>query len=293
MDATRATAQLLTETSGRPAALEFLARACARFPHNDPLHQARVEWLRDAGPALLEQYVEAAEALVRINPDAVASAYRGDARLKSTDRAGARDDFRRALEQAPSHAFAAFHLFDLELGDGNLDAALALLESLKTHAGGDYVDAREVQLALARRDLGAASAVLARLCKSPLFDSEWPLEAADKAFVDQGFGREAEAVYDAALEQAGTHPRVGSLWVERRAARKAWRIDRRLRKLRESSAELGKRATYSYLRALGDARQSRRILAAVRRDRRALRADTQTWGITGFCLHESGAITRW
>ncbi len=111
--------------------------------------------------------------MVRLSPEsATAAAYRGEARLKSGDKAGAKHDFHRATQAAPTYGFPAFHLFDLELEDRDLDTAGAVLESLKTHEPGEYVDAREVRLALARNDLATASAVLARLCKEPLADSE-------------------------------------------------------------------------------------------------------------------------
>ena len=57
IDANRAVARRLAETQGRAAALEHLAGACERFPHNYALHQAWIEWLRADGPAAVEPAV--------------------------------------------------------------------------------------------------------------------------------------------------------------------------------------------------------------------------------------------
>ncbi len=54
VDANRAAARLLAETTSRVAALDHLALACERFPHNLPLHQTRIEWLRTEEPAVAE-----------------------------------------------------------------------------------------------------------------------------------------------------------------------------------------------------------------------------------------------
>ena len=61
IDANRAVAQLLSETDGPEAALEFLGQATARFPHNYALHQLLIEWLRNdlsATEAVLRHLIE-------------------------------------------------------------------------------------------------------------------------------------------------------------------------------------------------------------------------------------------
>ncbi len=65
MDAHAATARLLAETEGKPAALEHLRAACARFPHHAALHALRIEWLREADPAEMEA---ALRHLLVVNP---------------------------------------------------------------------------------------------------------------------------------------------------------------------------------------------------------------------------------
>ncbi|HMV86903.1 MAG TPA: tetratricopeptide repeat protein [Blastocatellia bacterium] len=61
IDANRNVAQLLAETEGREQALEFWRAVTERFPHSLPLHQLRIDWLRDdpeAAEAALRHVVE-------------------------------------------------------------------------------------------------------------------------------------------------------------------------------------------------------------------------------------------
>ena len=61
------------------------------------------EWAREAGTH--EEYLEAAETSARINTEvAVAHGYRGEARLRNGNRAGAKESFRRALRSRPPMA---------------------------------------------------------------------------------------------------------------------------------------------------------------------------------------------
>jgi tetratricopeptide (TPR) repeat protein len=245
--------------------------------------QRLADWTRNHDSP--ERYLEAAEAMVRLSPEsAFAAAYRGEARLKAGDRDGAREEFRRAHRLSPEYGFAAFELFDLELSDGQHDAASTLLDALKTHNPGEFVDLREVQLCLATRDLERASTVLAQLCRAPLADSEWPLSASVTAFVESGFAKWAESILEKALDEQGTHPAVGYLWAERCAARKHWKLDRRLEQLRQTRPAVGQRATFGFFQALGRARLASSIRRGIRRHRSALTAETQCWGIAGYCL---------
>jgi hypothetical protein len=240
------------------------------------------DWLCVAGPAT--EYLEAAEALLRLTPsDPVALAIRGEARFKTDDRAGARNDFRRALELADHYAFAAFYLFDIELADEDYEAAARTLETLKLITGGQYVVAREVQLAVGRDDPTAAREALRRLCTGTEGTADWPIRAANNVFVQAGWGRQAEETYHEFLDRAEAHPLVGALWIERRAAVKDWTCGRRLDPLL-SRGEIGRRAMVAYLTALGGAGALAPIRACIRRHRARLRQDTGCWGSAGYAL---------
>jgi tetratricopeptide (TPR) repeat protein len=269
--------------------------------------QSLAEWIRNHGsPA---EYFEAAEAMARMTTDnPVAFAYRAEARLRIRDRDGAKDDFRRSVALAPDYAFAVLNLFDLELGDENFVAAGQLLEALRVHVGGEYVVAREVQLAMARADHSVAAEALERLAISPQGDSDWPLRAADRAFVETGWGRRAEAVYSSLLDRPGIKPLVGALWIERCISRQDWSCANRLGELL-ARGEVGIQAAHAYFNALAGARASRKIHSAIRRHEQALRSHSLCWGVVGYALltinhhravidwmsdwHERAAVEPW
>ena len=184
---------------------------------------------------------------------------------------------------APDHNYTALRLFDLEREDGDLDAAARVLESMKVQIGGPYVAAREVQLARARGDRSTAVEALTRLCTMPTGVSEWPLTAANCAFREAGWGRQAEAVFAAALDRPEVLPQVATLWVEHCTARRHWRCIRQIDGLL-ARGEVGRRALTSYVSALGHAKARWRIAACLRRYRGVLREHTPCWGTVSFAL---------
>jgi hypothetical protein len=227
--------------------------------------------------------------LVRLHADdAVALGYRGHARLKSGDRVGAKADFRRAVALLPSYEFGRMHLFDMELADGEVEAAARTLEQLKVHSSGPFVDSREVELAARRENRKAAVTALERLCVSEANQSDWPLRTADRTFAAAGWARHARAVYSKALEKPGVNPLVGTLWVERSTAiHHRWQVARRLGALL-NKGDVGQRVAVAYLTALGRARASWPTRRAVRRHRGPFRADGQCWGSVGYALTSTG-----
>ncbi len=276
------------------AAMERMRAVLADNPDYDWGWHNLVEWASEgASPA---EYLEAAEALFRLDGnDPVAAGYLGDARARTGDRAGAKDAFRRGFDRAPGHAYTALRFFDMELEDEQFEAASCVLEALKTHHEGPLVIAREVQLAQARGDRPGAAAALERLCVAPSGGTDWPLSAADRAFTDAGWGRDAEAIYARVLDHPEVVPRVGALWVERCTARRVWGCARRLDGLIDRGA-VGRSALEAYLAATGRARSTRRLSACLRRHRRVIRADTRCWGAAGYALTSvvrHSAAARW
>ncbi len=240
------------------------------------------EWAAEAATAA--EYLEAAEGMVRVaSDDPAAAGYRADARHRLGDRAGAKDEFRRGFTGAPDHAYNGLRLFDLEREDEDLDAAARVLESLKVHVGGPYVVAREVQLAQSRGDRSTAIEALARLCIMPPGDSEWPLTAANRAFHEAGWDRQAESVFAAALDNPEVLPQVAGLWVEHCVGRRHWRCIRRIDSL-VSRGDIGRRALSDYLAALARAKAGRRIAACLRRYYGVILEHTPCWGAVGYAL---------
>ncbi|MDR3617985.1 MAG: tetratricopeptide repeat protein [Paludisphaera borealis] len=258
-----------------------------------------VEWVRDAGSN--DEYLEATEGLVRVSSDdAVSHAYRGEALLRAEDSAGAKLSFRRALELAPSHEFAAMNLFDLELADGEIDAARTTLEALKTHGdGGAFVISREVQWHVARAEPGdrvAAREALERLCLAGDVGSEWPFRAAVDALTRSGWGQDADSAYAKALERPDAASAIGMIWAERWGARRDWRQARKLPPLLAAGGESAHQALAAYIKALGQARRRFRLSSSIRRHRASLRGHAWCWGMVGYALTNLGrnrAAVRW
>ena len=258
----------------------------------------RAGWAREAGTP--EEYIEAAEVSARLWPDSASSqGTLGEARERQGDRAGAKAAYRRALALAPSYGFVAMNLFDLELEDEELDAAGLTLDALKglgdieNHA---YALAREVQWHVARSDLPSASGVLDRLCVAADVGSEWPYRAADRAFAEAGWTRQADEVYVSALARPDAVPMIGVVWADRRAGRWDRRQDRRLAPLLKAGGDAAHHAVAAHVRALGQARAGVRLRACLRRHRAALRGHTHSWGMVGFALmnvRRPRAAARW
>jgi hypothetical protein len=89
---------------------------------------------------------------------------------------------------------------------------------------------------------------------------------------------------------------VGKLWVERWAARPHLRrFPPQFGELL-AQGEVGREAAVGYFTFLGNSRALHRTLACIRRHRRALRADTECWGIVGFALLLIGrrrSVVKW
>jgi tetratricopeptide (TPR) repeat protein len=99
------------------------------------------------------EYLEAAENLVRLSPgDPSAFGYRGEAKLFSGDRRGAKADFQKAFDLDPNYEFAGIHLMDELLADNDLESANKTLARLQEHIGGPNVRLRAVRLAAKNKE---------------------------------------------------------------------------------------------------------------------------------------------
>jgi tetratricopeptide (TPR) repeat protein len=252
------------------------------------------DWYREGGAAA--EYLEAAQWLVRLAPQSEAAlGTLADARLRSGDRAAAKSLFRRSLEISPAYAYGGLSLFDLAFEDGDLDEAERVLEGLGKQVGGEYVGAREVQLACRRGDRARAERALERLCASRL-DDRWPLDAAYEAMERAGAGERAAELFRRALGGAEANPLLAALWVRHAAAGRRWkRCEEFLRGLRGRPGPWGQGAS-AYVEALGDRRRRFRLRRFVRANRQALRADTLTWGSVGYAfkaVHDEKGCAEW
>ncbi len=240
------------------------------------------DWTCDHGTN--EDYLHACDHLVRLEPnDSMSWGYRGEAYLKASEQAKAKLDFCHAYKLNPGYAFAGMNLFDLELADKDWDSAGKTLEVLKEHAGGEYVDAREVQWACARHDSKTALEALKRLCVTSLEQGEWPLRSADRALRKAGWLRLLESSYAHILTQSDVHPLVGTLWVECWSARKPWRTPKLFDTLLERG-DLGRNVLCAYISSIGYAKSRWKLRQCMRRYGKRLRESAAVWGTVGFAL---------
>lgn len=159
-----AAAVIEAETGNKDEFIAQIKTIVAEEPNSYEAWNAMAEWTR-IDPARQMEYLEAATELARIAPNyTTALGCLGEARRAAGDRAGAKEAFARSLALAADYSFGGFHLFDLQVEDDEIDAAAATLEILKRHVGGDWVTAREVQLAIRRNDAETAIKVFQHLC---------------------------------------------------------------------------------------------------------------------------------
>lgn len=251
------------------------------------------DWLRDRGTP--QEYLEAGENLVRLGPGrAMSYGYRGEGRHRAGDRAGAKDDFRKAFETDPSYGFAGMFLFDMQLADGELDAAAATLAALKAIDDDAFVRAREARLAARRGDRVTALKALRELATMPQ-ESDWPVDIAVRALSEAGWSADAaEALHEALADPKAT-PAAARHWVRLSTGAGDWGCARRLDALLERG-DVGRAALEAYAYALGWGRQRARLAECVARYRDRLRAHTPTWGAVGYAyarLEEYAALRDW
>lgn len=244
------------------------------------------DWTRTAGTS--EQYLRAGNEMVRLAPgNAMAYGYRGEARSRLQDQAGARADFQKAFELDGSYMYAGLSLFDRQLADQDLDAARATLQRLEEQAPDDvYVLANAVRLQAKAGDVAAARKSLARLAGCAT-DDTWPLDAAVGALCDAGCAGDAAEVLDAALAAPEPAPQLGALWVRVQVVLGNWKCHTRLAEFL-GRGTLGEQALFAYAHAVGDRKEDARRVGPfrkfLRRYQEALRASTLCWGGVGYAL---------
>ena len=222
------------------------------------------------------EFLEAAEQLVRLSAtDPSAYVARGDARQAMADRRGAKADYQEALRMDPAYGIAGLHLFELELGDGELDAARRTLAVLEEHAGGPQVALAAVRLHARGEDAEAARLALLQLL--PMEEAPYFLVSRGvETLVAAGMG----AVADRALDQlmAGEEPSSTTvrLWVERAVARADWAFLDRLPAFVQAG-DNGLEALYAAVDALGEPPHRQRLHEVIQKFGDALKATDRGW----------------
>jgi cellulose synthase operon protein C len=190
--------------------------------------QQLAEWYNETDRK--DEYLDATGELVRLKPDhPMPLTMRGEAKLKTHDRAGGKADLRDALRLAPQYAPAAAILFDACLADGEIRDARMALAVLQEHAAGPEVLVKQVQLACRTDDSESALRTLAELAAAP---GEGPPVAMQLALADieaSGWDERASRVLRDAFGAGDEpfNPWAPLFWIDTTAGEEAG-IDERL-----------------------------------------------------------------
>jgi tetratricopeptide (TPR) repeat protein len=281
-----AAAMVEAESGNMEQALEQMNTIVTEEPNNYEAWSHLADWTRrDEGRKM--EYLKAANELVRLGPHyAISFGYLGAARHWNGDRAGAKEAFKRSLEIAPDYDFGAFHLFDLELEDGEIESAKETLGGLKRHIGGDWVTLRELELAVKERDAETATNLLRHLCQEAAAERQLLDRAVEQMEWNKMDGN-VDRVLGESLDVATANPIVGDVWADRWIKRGE---DKRCLSGLEATSErtpAWRYAAATYLQKIPQAARLVEVQQFIRNNAVALGADDYTWGIVGYALLES------
>ncbi|MBD2179307.1 C39 family peptidase [Pseudanabaena sp. FACHB-1998] len=237
--------------------------------------------------------------------------FRGDAKLLSGDREGARLDFQKVIEIMPSSKFSGLLLFDLQLEDGELVAAEETLKILQKYhtASPEYLLYREVQLWASLESLPKCQKSLQELCLTATSDID-PLSQAIEVMQRNKFGKQAEEILVSVLAESNVNPFVGRILMKIYAEKKQWqKCELQIDKL-QAGSKIWRESITSYLTNLAttlqDSRNNNYILAKrlqefrfrnyLKKHRNNLRSHTYTWGYVGYTLiqiNDLPATIKW
>ncbi|HJS09501.1 MAG TPA: tetratricopeptide repeat protein, partial [Pirellulales bacterium] len=271
------------------AAIAQLQECVAEEPNNWGCWQQLADWRRQRED--LPRYLEAAQALERIEPQSALSlGYLGDALLLLKRNSEAIPVLKRALALAPAYEFAGSSLFDLQLEAGEFDEAAATIAIIKAHADSPRVTAREVQLAARQNNHGAAMERLSRLCAT-VGGEPAALDGALPDMDNAGWRAAADDVLRGSIESSEAAREVGSIWVRRRVAVGDWSWVRNLPKL-VSRGKAGEQTVNEYVALLAQGKRFWALVWFVHRNRTWLKANTFAWGSVGYAWMALGKNRR-
>ncbi len=171
------------------------------------------DWYNETGRP--ESYLEAAAELVRLQPHHPTGwTMRGEAKLQTGDREGAKSDLREALKISATYSPAAAILFDAHLADEEFREARVALAVLQEHAGGPEVAVKQIQLACRTDDAETATRAFTEICEGP-GTSAYPMQAALSELRGAGWDERAHRVLREAWQSGGPfHPWAPIFWID-------------------------------------------------------------------------------
>jgi tetratricopeptide (TPR) repeat protein len=270
------------ECGEQEAAITEMLRAVQQDPTLYSGWQSLADWSRERRDAA--GYLKYSEEMMRLEPfGEVSLGYFGDALMVNDKRDTAKEVFQRAYEIEPAYDYAGMHLYDMQIEDGEWEAAAKTVATLERHTPGPYVFARQVQIAAHDRNLPAATAALRKtLTNAPPQHDESPLNHAYKAMSEAGWLDEADAVISDTVLQPDCVVEVGHLWASAKQSLGKWEAESQIRSLLEANPPVGQRALYMWMKGLIDDGHPDRFRTFVRINEPWLRADDHCWGSVNF-----------
>jgi Flp pilus assembly protein TadD len=233
------------------------------------------------------QYAEAANALVAARPgEAIPYGYRGDARRRAGDRAGARADFARALELDGAYPYARTQLIGMHLEDGEAGRAHQVLDRYRPSVRDDDELGLEARVCAARNQKAEAFERLRALLRSE-GDDPGPLHATIVALEGAEWGDEARRLVEQGAV-AGTSRRVATAFVQPLLGERDYvSCERAIARTRAGTP--GRRQMLESLLEAAAGNRDKWIVHRVVRDHRdELKADVSLWGTTGYAYLTAG-----
>jgi tetratricopeptide (TPR) repeat protein len=226
---------------------------------------------------------------------AISLGYRGDARLRTGDRAGGKADLRRALELDPEYVFARRCLVDVHLEDGELDQAQQALQAAAAVPGDDSRRVQWLRLQMKRGHKTDAAELLRDWLADPQLDPGW-LEPALSELGKHGWQDAVDAAAAQAVAAPTCHPAVARVWIAPFAGRGDFKAcAERLRRLAGRDALLVP-ALILFLESAGRGHQRDAIDRVLKQHRELVERDASLWGTAGYAFVELGdhvAARRW
>ncbi|WP_428938547.1 tetratricopeptide repeat protein [Fontivita pretiosa] len=212
------------------------------------------------------------------------------------ERAAAKAAYARAVQLAPDYPFAALSLFDMQIEDGETDAAQRTLAGVRGSAEPEHIVAREVILAARQGDAHAAAERLLALCSLDFQDPIFLNRAVD-AMRQADMAQAIESTFEAACQRdSEINPLVGEVWMAQLTSQHHYDQAARLLQRLIDRGPLGAHAAARFLEAAAQHRQRRLVNRTLRTYGPKLRQSARTWGAVGYALttlHQIRKMIQW
>lgn len=279
-------AWVVAEQGDRTKAITMMQTVLAEDPNYSWGWRQMTIWTEVLGRT--REHLAAAGHLVRLAPDdPVSLVFRGEARRAAGDRAGAREDFRKAYDLDPASEVAGVQLIGEQIAANDVAGAVETLRTLKGDNPSPHVRLRAVQVACANHDGRAARTEFRSLAADPDVTPAVLREAA-AALDEEGWTLEADDVLAGRASDPEAPAAVAQLWAEREVhADRFDRVGDQLPVLAKANPPAGRAAVLAYAWGLVNAGRPEAAAATVQRFNDLLRADDDSWARAGAVLAEA------